>query len=77
VINQLLSLGGVSFYHNKSESEIDVIYENKVALEIKTKGTSYDLQKLDKLSLKLGTSSAFIISNEWSDDPRILPAMNF
>lgn len=77
VINQLTSLGNVSFYYTQSESEIDVIFENKLAFEIKAKGTTYDLRKLDKLCIKLGISSAFIISNEWSDDCRILPTMNF
>jgi len=76
VINQLSNLGNISFYHSHSQSEIDVVFENKVAFEIKAKGTIYDLQKLDKRSLKLGTSSAYLISNEWDDNPRILPAMN-
>jgi uncharacterized protein len=77
VINQLKNWGNISFFNQRNESEIDAIYENKIAFEIKTKGTSIDIQKLDKRCIKLGIPESYIISNEWSDDPRILPAMNF
>jgi len=76
VINQLRNWGNISFYNQRNESEIDAIYENEIAFEIKNKGTSKDLQKLDNRCKKLGISKGYIISNEWSDDPRILPAMN-
>ena len=76
VVNQLKNLGKISFYKQRNESEIDIIYENEIAFEIKNKGTSKDLQKLDTRCKKLGISRAYIISYEWSDDPRIIPAMN-
>jgi hypothetical protein len=77
VVNQLTSYGAVSFYNSTSASEIDAIFENKIAFEIKARGSTYDLLKLDKLSQKLSIPTAYVLSNEWSDDPRILPAMNF
>ncbi|KKP88092.1 MAG: ATPase [Berkelbacteria bacterium GW2011_GWA2_35_9] len=64
VINQLNKYGKISFYNQRNTVEIDAILNKKIAIEIKTKATGNDLNKLEKISLKLGLEQYFLISRE-------------
>lgn len=67
VINQLSEYGSVSFYNKKNTSEIDAILNKKIAFEVKLKGIQADLNKLKKISAKLGIEENYIISREYVD----------
>lgn len=62
IINQLDSYGKTSFYNQRNSAEIDAILDDKIALEIKIRGSMRDLVKLQKLSSKLGLKKSFVIS---------------
>lgn len=62
VVNQLARYGKVSFYNKKNTAEIDAILDKKIAFEIKLNATVFDLNRLQKLSQKIGISESFMIS---------------
>lgn len=64
-VNQMNKYGKISFYHKRNTEEIDLIWENKLAFEIKSRGVERDLAKLRKISAKLKISEAYIISKEF------------
>lgn len=65
IINQLDSYGKTSFYNQRNSAEIDAILDDKIALEIKIRGSIRDLVKLQKLSSKLGLKKSFVISQSY------------
>lgn len=65
VVNQMSKYGKISFYNKRNAEEIDLIWENKIAFEIKLKGVKRDYVKLEKISTKLNISQAHIISKEF------------
>jgi uncharacterized protein len=67
VVNQAGRYGKISFYNKRNTEEIDLIWENKVAFEIKLKGVERDYVKLQKITAKLKISTAHIISKEFVD----------
>jgi len=67
VVNQLGAYGKVSFYHKRNTEEIDLIWENKAAFEIKLKGVESDHARLKKIASKLGIKDASVISKEFVD----------
>lgn len=67
VVNQMEKYGKISFYHKRNTEEIDLIVDNKVALEIKSKGVNRDLVKLQKIATKIGIAETFVISKEFID----------
>lgn len=67
LINQVSRYGKVSFYHKRNTEEIDLIWENKVAFEIKLKGIEHDYVRLKKITSRLGVANAYVISKEFID----------
>lgn len=67
VVNQMGRYGKISFYNRRNTEEIDLIWENKIAFEIKLKGVERDYVKLKKIAAKLKISTAHIISKEFID----------
>lgn len=67
VINQMSRYGKISFYNKRNTEEIDLIWENKTAFEIKLKGVPRDHVKLRKIATKLKISTTHIISKEFVD----------
>jgi predicted AAA+ superfamily ATPase len=67
VINQLSDYEKVSFYNKKNTNEIDAILNKKIAFEIKSKGIIADLNKLKKISEKIGIPDSYVISKEYVD----------
>ncbi|MFA4817190.1 MAG: ATP-binding protein [Parcubacteria group bacterium] len=67
VANQMSRYGKISFYNKRNTEEIDLIWENKIAFEIKLKGVPRDYIKLRKIAVKLKIPMAQIISKEFVD----------
>jgi len=67
VINQLNNYESLSFYNKKNVNEIDAILNKEIAFEIKSKGIQADLDKLKKITEKIGIQSGYVISKEYVD----------
>src|SRR3989344_2625924 len=67
VVNQLGAYGKISFYRKRNTEEIDLIWENKTAFEIKLKGVPKDFARLQKIASKFGIMDAHVISKEFVD----------
>jgi len=67
VANQLHKYGKISFFNKRNAEEVDFIWENKIAFEVKLKGVERDYIKLQKISSKLGISEAHILTKEFID----------
>ena len=67
VINQLSHYESVSFYNKKNTNEIDAILKKEIAFEIKSKGDLRDLDKMKKISGKIGIEKSYVISKEYVD----------
>ncbi|MEI7426022.1 MAG: ATP-binding protein [Candidatus Moraniibacteriota bacterium] len=65
VVNQLSKYGKISCYNKRNTEEIDLIWENRIAFEIKLKGVRRDYVKLEKISAKLDIPEKYIISKEF------------
>lgn len=74
VINQLARFGALSFYRKKTV-EIDSILEQKIAFEIKLRGTENDLKRLRKIAGTLSLEQSFIVSKELSPEKEIISAL--
>lgn len=72
VINQLRNYEAVSFYNKKNTNEIDAILNKEIAFEIKTKGIPADLNKLKKITEKIGIEEGYIISKEYVDFDQVV-----
>ena len=74
VLNQLYSYGELSFYNNRKQ-EIDFILDKKIAFEVKLKGSLYDLNRLKKISQKLGIERNFLLTQEYQDHQEMIEAL--
>jgi predicted AAA+ superfamily ATPase len=72
VINQLSNYDPVSFYNKKNTNEIDAILNKEIAFEIKTKGIPADLNKLKKITEKIGIRENYIISKDYVDFDQVV-----
>lgn len=75
VVNQMNSYGDLSFYNQRNISEIDLILEKKIAIEVKIKGLEKDLQKTKKIAQRLGIDKSFVISKQFVDHPKIISSV--
>jgi predicted AAA+ superfamily ATPase len=62
VFNQLKHKGTLSYYSLKNGKEIDFIYNNSVAFEVKETATNADQKLVEKLALNLKINQSYIIS---------------
>ena len=67
VVNQLSEYGEICFYAKKNLAEIDLILNNKIALEIKLKGTDNSLKKVYDLAQELKLKESYIISKDFKE----------
>ena len=65
VINQFSEYGNLSYFNKRNTAEIDVILDNKLALEIKLTATPNDIIRLRKLSQSLGIEKHAVISRKY------------
>lgn len=72
VINQLSNYGVISFINKRNTNEIDAILDKEIAFEIKSKGALPDLNKLKKITEKIGIKDGYIISKEFVDFENVI-----
>jgi uncharacterized protein len=75
VMNQLANYGELSFYNQRSVSEIDAILDNKLAFEIKLTGTPSDTRHLASLCSKLHIEKFNVISLNYKEDGNLIYPM--
>ncbi len=69
IYHQLQTKGEVRYYQRKNGVEIDFILNGKFAYEVKTKTTSQDIKKLNRLVKELEIDKGQAISFEYADMP--------
>lgn len=75
VFNNLRKYGKINYYQKrKSEQEIDFIVDQKISIEVKTKATTTYLHDLAKLSQSLKIKDYYIVSYEFVNLDRVIPA---
>jgi len=75
VFNSLKQLGKINYYQKrKSEREIDFIINEKTAIEVKNKATQEYLKDLSGLCKSLAMDDYYIISKEFMNLDRVIPA---
>ena len=75
VFNSLKKLGKINYYQKrKSEREIDFIINEKTAIEVKNKATQEYLKDLSGLCTGLAIDDYYIISKEFVNLDRVIPA---
>jgi predicted AAA+ superfamily ATPase len=73
----LRKYGAVRYYQKRTGPEIDfVIPDLSLAVEVKKRGSEGDRARLDKLAAAIGLSARYVVSQEYAEGPRILPAMD-
>lgn len=72
VVNQLAMYGELSFYNKRNTSEIDVILNKSIAVEIKSAASEIDIIRLEKISDSIGIKESFVVSKNWIDNKTIL-----
>jgi predicted AAA+ superfamily ATPase len=67
VVNQLSNYGQCSFYNKRNTSEIDIILDKRIAMEIKQNTDLTSVSKLQKLAQELGIPKSFVVSKNYRD----------
>lgn len=76
IFNNLKRFNSVNYYQRRTGVEIDFIVDQKIALEIKNKGSHFDVERIKKLSTKIGLKEAFVISRKYDESNGIVPAVD-
>ena len=72
IANQLSNYGELSYYNHRNTAEIDFILNKEVALEVKLRGSSPDILKLDKLAAGIGLKNHWLISKNFMEGNRVI-----
>ncbi len=72
IINQLEKYGEVSFFRSKDKTEIDVILNKEIALEIKLKATENYLKNLKRTVKLVDLNKFFLVSRDYSETPKTI-----
>jgi len=68
--------GKINFYEKYKGPEIDFILDGKAALEAKIHGDSTDLKKLKRTASGLNLKNYYLITKNYFDHPRAIPAVD-
>ena len=71
----LKKYGKINYYQRRSGVEIDFILNNKIALEAKLSGTTFDLKRLAKTSKLLGINQYYLITKNFNKNKYFIPAI--
>lgn len=71
----LRKYGKIQYYKKRSGGEIDFIINQKTSIEVKLRGTIYDLKHLEKTSKQIGINNNYIVSKNFEKTKNILPAL--
>lgn len=66
----------INFYHKDGGREIDFIVDKKIALEVKTSASKRDIDHLKRRSQGLSLTEAYIISKEYSEEKKVISAID-
>ena len=72
IVNQLAGNRNLAYFNRRNTAEIDLIIDRKIALEIKSRGSSYDLAKLTKLAKKIKLNQVLVVSLHQSQGKNII-----
>jgi predicted AAA+ superfamily ATPase len=75
VVNQLSQFGDLSFYNKRNTAEIDIILNNEKAFEVKLNATTYDYERLKKLSGKIGIKKCYLVSLNYKEIKNVIYPM--
>ena len=67
VFNSLKKFGKLNYYQKRSGAEIDFVVDEKIGVEVKTKGLESDLRRLASTSEKLGLDGFYVVTREFVD----------
>ena len=67
IVNQVSRYGEISFYAKRNASEIDIIFNKKIAIEVKLNVTPRDLEKVRKFAQELGLEKSFVASRNFKN----------
>lgn len=71
----LRKYGRLMYYQRRSGKEIDFILPHRsIAMEVKRKGTVYDIMNLKKLAAAVGMMESYVISRDFSPHEGLIPA---
>jgi predicted AAA+ superfamily ATPase len=77
VYNTIRKYGKINYYQKRSGAEIDFILpEKNIALEIKKKGTLQEYKRLSKTASSLGMNEWYIVSQLFTADKGMIPALD-
>ena len=76
VFHDLRKYGKLNYYEKYKGGEIDFILDKKIAFEVKTSAGAADLKRLSRQGGELGLRNHFLITREYCDLPRTIPAQD-
>lgn len=62
VVNQLWERGNLAYYNRRNTSEIDIIVDRNLALEVKLRGSDRDVAAVKKLARSLHIPKSYVVS---------------
>ncbi|MBI5358080.1 ATP-binding protein [Candidatus Amesbacteria bacterium] len=77
VVNQLTNYGQCSFYNKRNTSEIDVVLDRRIALEVKQSASEAVVLKLQKLAKELKLSKFFVVSQNYKNISGVISPTSF
>ncbi|MEK7119033.1 MAG: ATP-binding protein [Patescibacteria group bacterium] len=69
IFHQFRNSGEVKYYQRKSLVEVDFVVNGKESWEVKTKASSQDLKRVERLGGELELKKNHVVSFEWVDLP--------
>jgi hypothetical protein len=73
VFHDLMKYGNLSYYQKRSGAEIDFILNENTAIEVKSKGTTRDLDKLTKIACSLKLKQYVVVSGNFVNESGFIP----
>lgn len=70
----LQQIGKINYYQKKNGLEIDFILNNSFAFEVKKTGDLININKLNKLSNQVGIDEYYLVSGNFIDNEKAIPA---
>lgn len=75
VFNSLRKYGEICYYQKRSGGELDFVLNERIGLEVKTKGIESDLHKLRKLAHGLHLKESYVLTKEFSNIRGFIPTI--
>jgi len=76
IFNSLRHFSKLNYYQKRSGAEIDFVVNEKIGIEVKTKGTKSDLKKLTSIGRKIHLSEFYVITKDFIDQPGFISVID-